>query len=123
MTITPRLFVPYAHVGDVTRSIDFYRRLGFTVGNTFVPEGETVPSWAWLESGNAKLMVAKADGPLQPDAEGVLFYLYFDDVAAARSALESGGIRVGPMKHPFYAPDGEFRVVDPDGYSVMVMQV
>jgi hypothetical protein len=65
-------------------------------------------------------MVAKADLPLTPESEGVLFYLYFDDVAVARAALESDGVAVGPIEYPFYAPGGEFRVHDPDGYVLMV---
>jgi catechol 2,3-dioxygenase-like lactoylglutathione lyase family enzyme len=112
--------VPLAHVADVELSIAFYRRLGFTVANTFVPEGQTDPSWACLESGPAQLMVAKADLRVTPESEGVLFYIYFDDVPAARAALESEGIAVGPIAYPFYAPRGEFRVHDPDGYVLMV---
>ncbi|HEY8133118.1 MAG TPA: hypothetical protein VII12_14655 [Thermoanaerobaculia bacterium] len=29
------------------------------VGNTFTPAGEKQPSWAWLQSGGAQLMVAR----------------------------------------------------------------
>jgi hypothetical protein len=86
LAISPRSLVPLAHVADVARSIAFYGRLGLTVRNTFVPPGQTDPSWAWLESGGARLMVARADLPLTPESEGVLFYIYVDDVAAARAA-------------------------------------
>jgi catechol 2,3-dioxygenase-like lactoylglutathione lyase family enzyme len=120
MAISPRSLVPLAHVADVARSIAFYGRLGLTVRNTFVPPGQTDPSWAWLESGGARLMVARADLPLTPESEGVLFYIYVDDVAAARAALESDSVAVGPIAYPFYAPGGEFRVHDPDDYVLMV---
>lgn len=35
-----RHLVPMAFVADVERSIDFYGKLGFEVGNTFTPEQE-----------------------------------------------------------------------------------
>lgn len=119
METAPRSLVPLAHVADVARSIAFYRKLGFDVGNTVVPEGGTDPTWAWLESGGANLMLAKADEPLTPESEGVLFYIYFEDVAATREALEGDGVAVGPITYPFYAPGGEFRIKDPDGYVLM----
>ena len=109
-----------AHVRSVPRSIEFYRKLGFDVGNTFVPAGRAEPSWAWLRSDRANLMLALADEPVVPGQQAVLFYLYCDDVGATRAALQGAGIEVGPIAHPFYAPKGEFRVTDPDGFVLMV---
>jgi hypothetical protein len=40
-------------VKSVPRSIQFYGKLGFEVGNSFTPPGQTEPTWAWLESGGA----------------------------------------------------------------------
>lgn len=114
--------VPFVHVADVPRSIDFYTKLGFVVGNTFVPEGEHDPAWAWLEVGTARLMLARADGPIDRDQQGVLFYTYCTDIAAAHRELTEAGVTVGAIKKQFYAPHGEFRIEDPDGYVVMVMQ-
>ena len=116
----PRSLVPFVHVESVPGSIAFYRKLGFEVRNTFVPAGESDPAWAWLESDRAHLMVAKADPPVTAGLQGVLFYLYCDNVAATRSAFESAGVAVGRIEYPFYAPRGEFRVSDPDGYVLMV---
>jgi hypothetical protein len=50
----------------------------------------------------------------------VLFYFYADDVTAARAALVEAGLNPGEIATPFYAPQGEFELVDPDGYIVMV---
>ena len=116
----PRSLVPFVHVASVPGSIAFYRKLGFEIRNTFVPAGETEPAWAYLESDRALLMVAKADGPFDADQQAVLFYIYCDDVAATRSAVAAAGIAVGPIAYPFYAPRGEFRVQDPDGYVLMI---
>jgi catechol 2,3-dioxygenase-like lactoylglutathione lyase family enzyme len=114
-----RALVPMASVKDVARSIEFYRKLGFEVGNDFTPPGKTSPSWAWLESRGAKLMVSSASVPVEPKSS-VLFYIYCDDVPSARAELEAAGVAVGEIKFPFYAPRGEFRVEDPDGYVLMV---
>jgi catechol 2,3-dioxygenase-like lactoylglutathione lyase family enzyme len=111
--------VPMVEVRSVTRSIAFYAKLGFEVGNTFVPTGATEPSWAWLRNGEADLMVAAAEAPasgLRP----VLLYLYCPDVAEARKALEAAGVECGAVQFPFYAPGGEFEVRDPDAYVLMI---
>ena len=115
-----RQLVPMLSVADVERSIAFYRHLGFELGNTFAPPDATKPSWAWLRSGDAQLMVAAASEPVVPEQHAVLFYVYTDDVAAARSALVEAGLSPGEITTPFYAPRGEFELVDPDGYIVMV---
>ncbi len=53
---------------------------------------------------------------------GGFFYSYCDDVPALRGYLIAEGIEAGPIKYPFYAPRGEFRLQDPDGYVIMVTQ-
>jgi len=111
--------VPMASVADVERSIAFYHHLGFEVGNTFACEGETKPSWAWLRSGNAQLMLSATNEAIT-DKHTVLFYVYTDDVAAARTSLIESGLKPGEITTPFYAPRGEFELVDPDGYVIMV---
>jgi hypothetical protein len=115
-----RSLVPMAHVASVSDSIEFYRKLGFEVGNTFVPAGHPEPTWAWLKSDRANLMLALASEPVVAGQQSVLFYLYCDDVASTRSALREAGIDVGPITYPFYAPGGEFRVRDLDGYVLMI---
>jgi predicted enzyme related to lactoylglutathione lyase len=112
--------VPMAFVKSVPRSIEFYERLGFVVGNTFVPPGQAEPSWAWLRSGGAQLMVTRASDPVVPSQQAVLFYLYCDDVSAYRDELQKIGVSVGNIQYPFHAPGGEFRVTDPDGYALMI---
>jgi predicted enzyme related to lactoylglutathione lyase len=107
-------------VADVERSIEFYGKLGFEVGNTFREEGGTKPMWAWVYSDGAQLMLAAAEEAVVADQQRVLFYIYTDDVAAARASVAEAGLDPGPISTPFYAPRGEFQLVDPDGYVVMV---
>ena len=97
-----RALVPMVHVRSVPASVAFYARLGFEVENTFAPAGDEDPSWAYLGSDRAQLMLSKAD------------------VAALRERLVADGVAAGPIANPFYAPDGEFRIEDPDGYVIMV---
>lgn len=115
-----RQLVPMMYVADVERSIAFYKHLGFEVGNTFTPEDETKPSWAWLQSGDAQLMLAAAADAIIASKQQVMFYVYTDDVPTARASLVEAGIYAGTIMTPFYAPRGEFQLVDPDGYVIMV---
>jgi hypothetical protein len=108
------------HVASVPRSIEFYGRLGFQVGNTFTPSDQSEPAWAWLHSGGAHLMVTRAGEPVDARAQAVIFYTYCEDVAAFQEALRAAAVEVGEIEYPFYAPRGEFRVRDPDGYCLMV---
>jgi hypothetical protein len=116
-----RSLVPMAFVSSVPRSIAFYAKLGFEGGNSHTPEGGTEPVWAWLRTRDgAQLMVAKASEPVDPKAQAVLYYVYCDDVAELRRQLIDAGVQAGEITYPFYAPKGEFRVQDPDGYVMMV---
>ena len=121
MRMSPSSLVPFVHVADMGRSVAFYKDLGFSVGNTFEPEGKL--TWAWLHNQSANLMLARADAPVDPAAQAVLFYIYVPDVAGAHAELSVKGIRVGPIQTPFYAPRGGFRVEDPDGYVLMITHV
>ena len=113
-----RSLVPLAHVADVSKSAKFYELLGFEVKNTVQNEGRL--QWAWLQNGGADLMLARSARPMNPGAQDVLFYMYAPDVTAYREELESKGVKVGPIKYPFYSPRGEFRIDDPDGYTLFV---
>ena len=112
--------VPMLHVKSVSGSIQFYKKLGFEIGNTFTPSDQKEPAWAWLKSGGAHLMVTGAGEPVDAGAQAVLFYMYCADVPSFRAELQKNGAMVGEIEYPFYAPRGEFCVVDPDGYHLMI---
>ena len=133
--------VPMAHVVDVEASVRFYEMLGFTATERFTHAGVT--NWASLSSGAAMLMLARASGPVVPEDQAVLFYLYCDDLQGLRSHLLSlGVVNAGAftgcpneetpnrgrsvlfeITHPHYMPAGELRVADPDGYCLLVGQL
>ena len=113
--------MPYVHVADVERSLDFYRLLGFEVISRWPYEGG--PGAAFIESGTAKMLLAPATAPIDPAAQAALFYMYVADVAALRRKLTAVGITVTDVTYPEYMPKGEIGVVDPDGYCVLVGQL
>src|SRR4030095_11664266 len=79
--------VPMVFVKSVPRSVQFYKKLGFAEGNTHTPEGATEPSWVWLRSGGAHLMLALASDPIDPQQQAILFYVYCEDVGGFRDKL------------------------------------
>jgi catechol 2,3-dioxygenase-like lactoylglutathione lyase family enzyme len=136
--------VPMLHVRDVDKSVSFYTLLGFACDSRFSnPAGQT--SWADISSGRARLMLARADGPVIPSQQAVLFYLYADDVKGLRTHLLQAGLPdAGPppsewtrgaepaipegaavfgITCPFYMPSGQLRVHDPDGYCLLIGQL
>lgn len=115
--------VPFVHVTDIHRSLTFYQKLGFSVRNSYAPEGGGELTWVWIRSGHADLMLGLAEEPVIASQQAVLFYVYVkEDLEGMRSQLKELGELPGPIEHPFYLPRGEFRLTDPDGYIVMVAE-
>ena len=113
-----RNLIPFVNVADVSRSIDFYRHLGFVVTSEFAPGDEVI--WAALESEQAELMLNHSHDPI--DAS-VLFYLYSDDLQALREQLIAAGVDAGEIDDGRPGPREEMKLVDPDGYVLMVAQI
>ena len=123
MTGPVRSFIPHAFVKDVSASISFYERLGFTVGNSFTADGAAAPGWCWLSSERGDLMLGTATEPIDPAQQRVMFYGYTEDIAATHAELSEAGMEVGPITTPFYNPGGEFKLTDPDGYAIWIAQI
>ena len=113
--------VPFVHVADVARSIAFYELLGFEAVETYEPGGRVV--WASLRSAGAALMLARAEEPVAPERQAVLFYLYAHDLAALRDHLVAAGAGPGQIVDGSPGPRAELRIDDPDGYCLMVAQI
>ena len=113
--------VPFVHVEDVERSTAFYNHLGFIVASVYKWGGS--PVWAHLSSEGAELMVTTDGESIDPAAQGVLFYLYADDLAALRTQLLADGIHVGEIVDGTPGPRQEMRLTDPDGYVLLVAQL
>jgi hypothetical protein len=87
--------IPFVHVRDVARSIAFYHHLGFVVTSVYKYRGD--PAWAELRSQDALLMVSTGT-PIDQANQGILFYLYSDNLAALREQLLAVGIGVGDRR-------------------------
>jgi hypothetical protein len=116
---------PYAHVADVQRSVEFYGLLGLDLRNSLEEGGKLV--WAFVTDPSddpndaaARLMLAQADGPVDASQQAVLFYCWARDLESLQAELSGAGVEVGEITHPFYMPAGELKVIDPDGYVVLV---
>jgi hypothetical protein len=113
--------IPFVHVEDVERSIGFYYQLGFIVASIYKYRG--TPVWAELQSEGAELMVSADGDSIDPARQGVLFYLYSSDLAALRQQLLASGVDVGEIEGGGPGPKQEMRLIDPDGYVLMVAQI
>jgi diadenosine tetraphosphate (Ap4A) HIT family hydrolase len=139
--MTPRAtdvhtLIPMAHVADVEASLAFYGHLGFAPVNV-LRDAHAAMRWAMLRSGDAAIMLARASGPIDAEQQAVLLYMYTHNVAALREALLNAGIadvtagahtqargpKIFPITHPDYMPAGEMRLIDPDGYVILVGQL
>jgi catechol 2,3-dioxygenase-like lactoylglutathione lyase family enzyme len=112
--------VPFVHVEDVERTIAFYQHLGFVVTSVYKYRERAV--WAALQSGDAELMVSTDGDQIDPAGQGVLFYLYSDDLARLRAQLLVNGVEAGEIEDGSPGPRQEMRFIDPDGYVLMIAQ-
>jgi catechol 2,3-dioxygenase-like lactoylglutathione lyase family enzyme len=127
-TVAPvSALVPMLHVADVERSVEFYRLLGFEVGNYVPPTG--IKAWVWLYAPQAadwkrgpNLMLTRSECAIDAQAQDALFYLYARDLRSLHSTLVQNGINASAISYPEYLPAGEFRIEDPDGYTLMIAQ-
>jgi predicted enzyme related to lactoylglutathione lyase len=119
--VAPKAVVALLHVSDVQRSVRFYEKLGFEVGNEPLKNDQGVTTFVWMHHGSAaQIMLTLTGRPLNPGAQDIMFYLYVTDIRAYRERVISRGVSVGALKYPFWSPNGEFRVDDPDGWTWMV---
>jgi predicted lactoylglutathione lyase len=119
--VAPKAVVALLNVADVDRSISFYEKLGFEIGNEPLKNDEGVKTFAWMHRGNAaQIMLTRAREPLNSGSRHIMFYLYSTDMPAFRERLIERGVEVGKVTYPFWMPSGEFQVDDPDGWVWIV---
>lgn len=122
--------VAMIRVADVIKAAEFYRNLGFEIGNAVPTEGPPY-HWAWLyqpgaanwkTGANLMLVAGGAVESAETRRRLILFYLYVRDLPSLREQLGTKGIEAGDIQYPEYLPQGEFRLEDPDGYTLMIAQ-
>ena len=101
-------------MADLQRSIDFYDTLGFTVAERYEQEGWLL--WCRLRRDDAELMLSLVSEPVHDHGQGVLLYLYVDDLDAVEA-------RAPVVEDDAPRPVREMRLTDPDGHVVMVAEL
>ena len=110
--------VPMLSVRDLTRSIEFYLRLGFELEDRNDDWG-----WAKVRQSRCELMLDldAADDDGAAASHRSVIYLYPHDIAAYHRQARAGGLEVPDLSVTFYGMT-EFRLDDPDGNHLWVGQ-
>jgi catechol 2,3-dioxygenase-like lactoylglutathione lyase family enzyme len=108
--------VPMLPVKSVTASVEFYKKLGFSV-----EQKKDDWNWAMLSFGECRLMLDQSIN-LHPNLprQSVL-YLYPENVAEYHWQVRMNGLDVPDLDETFYGIT-EFRVDDPDGNRLWIGQ-
>jgi uncharacterized glyoxalase superfamily protein PhnB len=115
-SLSPNLFVH-----NITRSIDFYTDLGFSVIMTVPEKGD--PDWAMLTCGKVTIMIQtyKSLGEELPEIQrkptggSLLFYINIKQIRSFFARIESKVTVVKGINITFYGAT-EFTIKDLDGY-------
>src|SRR5580765_116423 len=108
--------VPMLPVRSVAASIEFYRKLGFSVERRNDGWG-----WAMLAFGDCRLMLDQSINVHPPASRQSIVYLYPDDVAEYHRQVRTSGLAVPDLDVTFYGMT-EFRLCDPDGNQLWIGQ-
>ena len=112
--------VAATYVRDIAVSRAFYERLGFREQAAGRAE---FSAWSSLRQGDCRVVLTSTQPRLDVPALPLLFYFYFDDLAAVLRELEDGGVATAHMGYPPHARGGEVKITDPDGNTVLLGQL
>lgn len=112
--------VPLLWVGNMAKSLDFYRQLGFEVIETWEPESAI--QWCSLRFGDAELMLQQTEDSTPanvPTANGggIELYIICSDVKALYQRYSRAGLNTTKPRTAFY-PMEQIFLRDPDGRSL-----
>jgi catechol 2,3-dioxygenase-like lactoylglutathione lyase family enzyme len=108
--------IPMLPVKNVSESIEFYQKLGFSVERR-----EDRWGWSMLRFDECRLMVDQSINR-HPDApRQSVVYLYPEDVVQYHALLRKNGVNVPDVDVTFYGM-AEFRLDDPDGNRLWIGQ-
>lgn len=108
--------IPMLPVNDMPASVDFYRRLGFSV-----EQRNDEWRWAMLRFGDCRLMVDQSINVHPAVPRFSVVYLYPDDIAEYHRQVRDNGLIVPDLEVTFYGMT-EFRLEDPDGNRLWIGQ-
>lgn len=119
--MTPALqsMVAVTYVTDIDVSRAFYELLGFREHSS----GKAATSaWSLMRMDGHRVLLASTEPPLEMPRLPLLFYFFFEDLAAVVGALTAAGLTTVQLGHPPHALGGEAKVLDPDGNTVLLGQ-
>jgi hypothetical protein len=119
MTLAAKRVAPVLPVRSVTRALDHYRKLGFTV-DAFGEKSGDEPIYAFASAAPVELHLTLVRN-LDAKANTSACYLYVEDVNAVFASWKSAGVE-GRLDEPRDQPYGlrEFVHLDPDGNLLRV---
>jgi catechol 2,3-dioxygenase-like lactoylglutathione lyase family enzyme len=112
------------HVGEVERSIRFYRRIGFELVDV-EGEGGCPLGWARMATADGSALMflrAEAGHAPKPEHQGIMLVLYTPELSALRGQLVAAGEQPSEIERPPWMPSGHFMLRDPDGYAIGINQ-
>ena len=75
-----------------------------------------------MRNGRDTVLLTWTKPPLPVPQFPLLFYFFFEDLAALLSTLDDVGLKPVHLGHPPHAPGGEAKVTDPDGNTILLAQ-
>lgn len=108
--------IPMLPVRRVAESIEFYRKLGFSVER----QNEDW-RWAMLRFDDCRLMVDESINVHRDAPRQSVLYLYPDDIVEYHRQVRRNGLEVPDLAVTFYGLT-EFRLDDPDGNRLWIGQ-
>lgn len=110
-------------VGDIGRSIQFYRsHFGFQIADSYEEGEDTV--WCWMQTASADLMLQQLSEEQQITLDPAIgqswvLFLRVLDIRATHRTLKSAGVSVDEIRESSYGTL-EFIAKDPDGYDLWI---
>ena len=108
--------IPMLPVNNITASIEFYEKLGFSVENR-----RDDWSWAMLRFDECRIMVDKSINVRRDAPRQSVLYLYPEDIVEFHRQVRVNGLSVPDLDVTFYGLT-EFRIDDPDGNRLWIGQ-
>lgn len=108
--------IPMLPVSNISVSVDFYQKLGFTVEQRRDDWG-----WAMLRFDECRIMVDRSINQRPDASRQSVLYLYAENIDEFHKQVRANGLVVPELDVTFYGMS-EFRLHDPDGNRLWIGQ-